>query len=132
MFCKKVQKRCSGKGVNYHGAPLAIIVCGDHTNVFVRPYDKKDMVSVDATIVANHIVLEAEDLDLFDAPIDDNGEVFQNCIHLYKRDNGKYDVLMLLCTTVRLYSMEKNTFPLYKELNSTYATYDGFACKFYL
>lgn len=53
-----------GKGVNYHGVPLAIIVCGDHSNVFVRPYDKKDMVSVDATIVANHIVFEAEDLGL--------------------------------------------------------------------
>lgn len=47
------------KGVNYHGAPLAIIVCGDHSDVFVRPFDKKDMVSVDATIVADHIVLEA-------------------------------------------------------------------------
>ena len=53
-----------GKGVNYHGAPLAIIVCGDHSDVFVRPFDKKDMVSVDATIVADHIVLEAEDLGL--------------------------------------------------------------------
>lgn len=52
------------KGVNYHGAPLAIIVCGDHSDVFVRPFDKKDMVSVDATIVADHIVLEAEDLGL--------------------------------------------------------------------
>ena len=40
------------KGVNYHGAPLAIIVCGDHSNVFVRPYDKKDMVSIDAAIIA--------------------------------------------------------------------------------
>ena len=52
------------QGVNYHGAPLAIIVCGDHSDVFVRPFDKKDMVSVDATIVADHIVLEAEDLGL--------------------------------------------------------------------
>lgn len=52
------------KGVNYHGAPLAIIVCGAHSDVFVRPFDKKDMVSVDATIVADHIVLEAEDLGL--------------------------------------------------------------------
>ena len=52
------------KGVNFHGAPLAIIVCGDHSNVFVRPFDQKDMVSVDATIVADHIVLEAEDLGL--------------------------------------------------------------------
>ena len=52
------------KGVNFHGAPLAIIVCGDHSNVFVRPFDKKDMVTVDATIVADHIVFEAEDLGL--------------------------------------------------------------------
>ncbi|MBO5352847.1 MAG: nitroreductase family protein [Lachnospiraceae bacterium] len=52
------------KGVNFHGAPLALIVCGDHSSVFVRPFDKKDMVSVDATIVADHIVLEAEDLGL--------------------------------------------------------------------
>lgn len=52
------------KGVNFHNAPLAIIVCGDHSNVFVRPFDKKDMVSVDATIVADHIVMEAEDLGL--------------------------------------------------------------------
>ena len=52
------------KGVNFHGAPLVIIVCGDHSNVFVRPFDRKDMVSVDATIVADHIVLEAEDLGL--------------------------------------------------------------------
>lgn len=52
------------KGVTFHGAPLAIIVCGDHENVFVRPFDKKDMVDIDATIIADHIVLEAEDLGL--------------------------------------------------------------------
>lgn len=52
------------KGVNFHGAPLAIIVCGDHSDVFVRPFDKKNMIDVDATIVADHMVLEAEDLGL--------------------------------------------------------------------
>lgn len=52
------------KGVNFHGAPLAILVCGDHKNVFVRPFDKKNMVDIDATIVADHMVLEAEDLGL--------------------------------------------------------------------
>ena len=30
------------KGVNYHGAPLAIIVCGDHSDVFVRPLRQSD------------------------------------------------------------------------------------------
>lgn len=48
------------KGVNYHGASLVIIACGDHSDVFVHPFDKKNMVSV----VADHIVLEAEDLGL--------------------------------------------------------------------
>lgn len=52
------------KGVNFHGAPLAMIVCGDHEEVFVRPFDQKDMVEVDATIVADHMVMEAEDLGL--------------------------------------------------------------------
>lgn len=52
------------KGVNFHGAPLAIIVCGDHSNVFVRPFDKKNMIDIDAAIVTDHMVLEAEDLGL--------------------------------------------------------------------
>ena len=52
------------KATNSHGAPLAIIICGDHDNVFVRPFDGKDMVEIDATIVADHIVMEAEDLGL--------------------------------------------------------------------
>ena len=52
------------KVVNFHGAPLAIIVCGDHSDVFVRPFDKKSMVDIDAAIVADHMVLEAEDLGL--------------------------------------------------------------------
>lgn len=52
------------KGVNFHNAPLAIVVCGDHTDVFVRPFDKKNMVDIDAAIVADHMVLEAEELGL--------------------------------------------------------------------
>ena len=52
------------KGVNFHNAPLAIIVCGDHSDVFVRPFDKKNMIDIDTAIVADHIVLEAEDLGL--------------------------------------------------------------------
>ena len=52
------------KGVDYHNAPMAIIVCGDHNDVFVRPFDKKNMIDIDAAIVADHIVLEAEDIGL--------------------------------------------------------------------
>lgn len=52
------------KAVNFHGAPLAIIVCGDYSEAFVRPFDQKNMAVIDATIVADHIVMEAEDLGL--------------------------------------------------------------------
>lgn len=53
-----------GEGVQYHNAPLVIIVCGDHNTAWVRPFDKKNMVDIDSTIVADHIVMEAEDLGL--------------------------------------------------------------------
>lgn len=52
------------EGVQFHNAPLAIIVCGDHNTAWVRPFDKKAMVDIDSTIVADHIVMEAEDLGL--------------------------------------------------------------------
>lgn len=51
-------------GANAHGAPLAIIICGDKDSVWTRPYDKKDMIDVDATIAADHMMMCAEDLGL--------------------------------------------------------------------
>lgn len=52
------------KGVQYHKAPLAVIVCSDIKNTWVRPYDKKSMADIDGAIVADHMVMEAEDLGL--------------------------------------------------------------------
>ena len=52
------------KGVNYHNAPLAIIVCGDHDNVWVRPFDGKNMIDIDTSIVTDHMMMTAEDLGL--------------------------------------------------------------------
>jgi len=52
------------KSANCHGAPLVMIVLADKTSAWVRPYDKKSMVDIDATIVADHIVMQAEDLGL--------------------------------------------------------------------
>ena len=51
-------------GCRPHGAPLAIIVCGDHGKVWTRPFDKKDMVEVDTSIVTTYLMLEAESLGL--------------------------------------------------------------------
>lgn len=52
------------KGVGFHDAPLAIIVCADTTSSWVRPYDQKSMADIDGTIVADHMVMEAESLGL--------------------------------------------------------------------
>lgn len=52
------------KGVNFHGAPLAIIICGDCENVWVRPFDSKNMIDIDTSIVTDHMMMTAQDLEL--------------------------------------------------------------------
>jgi nitroreductase len=51
-------------GTNSHGAPLAIVVLGDRSAVWVRPYDKKDMIDIDTAIATDHMMLEAVSLGL--------------------------------------------------------------------
>jgi len=52
------------KGANIHGAPLGLIVCGDHKASWKRPIDGKDILEIDSAIVSTHMVMEATDLDL--------------------------------------------------------------------
>lgn len=52
------------KGANVYGAPLAIIVVSDHDTAWVRSYDKKNTVDIDASIVTDHIILAATELGL--------------------------------------------------------------------
>lgn len=52
------------KGANVYGAPLVIIVCGDRDAAWVRPYDSKNVVDIDATIVTDHMILQATELGL--------------------------------------------------------------------
>lgn len=52
------------KVANVYEAPLALIVCGDHKSVWQRPMDGKNMVDIDASIVTDHMMLEATDLGL--------------------------------------------------------------------
>ena len=52
------------KGANVYSAPLAIIVVGDHETAWVRSYDKKNTVDIDASIVTDHIILAATELGL--------------------------------------------------------------------
>lgn len=51
-------------GANLHGAPAAIIVCGDTEKAWRRSYDQKQIAEIDATIVTDHMMLAATDLGL--------------------------------------------------------------------
>lgn len=53
-----------GKGANLYGAPLAVIVCADHSKAWVRPYDKKQTGDIDASILTDHMMLQATELGL--------------------------------------------------------------------
>ncbi len=48
----------------HFGAPLAFIVCAEKSEAWVRPYDGKDSVDVDASIVTTHMMLAAADAGL--------------------------------------------------------------------
>lgn len=53
-----------GKAANIYGAPLAIIVCADHSKAWVRPFDKKQTADIDASILTDHMMIEATELGL--------------------------------------------------------------------
>lgn len=52
------------KAGNIYGAPLALVVCADHSASWKRPFDGKDTADIDATIVSTHMILQAEELGL--------------------------------------------------------------------
>lgn len=51
-------------GASIYGAPLAIIVCADHNKAWVRPFDKKQTCDIDASILTDHMMMTATELDL--------------------------------------------------------------------
>lgn len=52
------------KGARIFGAPLAIIVCCDKEKVWTRPCDGKKLTDIDASIVTDHMMLQATELGL--------------------------------------------------------------------
>lgn len=52
------------KAGNIYNAPLAIIVCADHSKAWVRPFDKKQTCDIDAAILTDHMMLQATELGL--------------------------------------------------------------------
>lgn len=53
-----------GKAANIYNAPLAIIVCSDHSKAWTRPFDNKQTVDIDASIVTDHMMLAASEQGL--------------------------------------------------------------------
>lgn len=53
-----------GKAANLYGAPLAIIVCSEHKKAWTRPFDNKNTADVDASILTDHMMMEATELGL--------------------------------------------------------------------
>ena len=53
-----------GMAANIYGAPLAIIVCADHQRAWTRPFDGKRFTDIDASILTDHMMLEATELGL--------------------------------------------------------------------
>ena len=53
-----------GQAAQLYGAPLAILVCADHSRAWKRPYDGKSAADTDAAIATDHMMLAAAELGL--------------------------------------------------------------------
>lgn len=60
----EVGLRKIAKAANIFDAPMAIIVCCDKNEAWLRPYDKKNTVDIDASIVTDHMMLLATELGI--------------------------------------------------------------------
>lgn len=52
------------KATSIYNAPLAFVVCADRNNAWKRPFDNKQTTDIDASIVTDHMMLQAEELGL--------------------------------------------------------------------
>lgn len=52
------------KAANTYGAPLVIVTCVDHNKAWTRPFDHKQSADIDASILTDHMMLEATELGL--------------------------------------------------------------------
>lgn len=48
-----------GKAANVYGAPVAIVVCADKSKAWKRPFDGMITTDIDASILTDHMMLEA-------------------------------------------------------------------------
>ena len=60
----KKRLKSIAKAGNIYNAPLAIIVCADHSKAWTRPFDNKQTEDIDASILTDHMMLQATELGL--------------------------------------------------------------------
>lgn len=53
-----------GKAANVYGAPVAIVVCADRSKAWKRPFDGMITTDIDASILTDHMMLEATEQGL--------------------------------------------------------------------
>lgn len=53
-----------GKAANIYHAPLALIICADKAKAWSRPFDGMKTTEIDASILTDHMMLEATELGL--------------------------------------------------------------------
>lgn len=52
------------KATRLYGAPLAILVCADRDRVWTRDFDGKQTCDIDASVLTDHMMLQATELGL--------------------------------------------------------------------
>lgn len=52
------------KGAKTFGAPVVLIACADRDSAWTRPADGKNIAEIDASIVTDHMMLQATELGL--------------------------------------------------------------------
>ena len=62
----KERLKSIAKAGNIYNAPLAIIVCADHSKAWTRPFDNKQTTDIDASILTDHMMLQATEFQLPD------------------------------------------------------------------
>lgn len=53
-----------GKATKLYGAPMAILACADRDEAWTRPQDGKQTCDIDASILTDHMMLQATELGL--------------------------------------------------------------------
>jgi len=60
IYVYKVLYECC----HYYDAPTCLIISAEKDNCWTRSYDKKNHADIDATIVINHMMLQAMDIGI--------------------------------------------------------------------